>query len=159
VKRSILSIVFLASAITIMAQQKPEKKAEVKQVPITAEAVSKKPAAQPYVLDLTRRGKVYALAKGVDYERVKVHTAKGDMSVAEVIKKSGKNVSGPIRVGTTSDIRAQGFNLHRAGGLNYSCGELACVCTDDDDCNDLFTSNNCGPVAVCYPDGCICIRL
>jgi hypothetical protein len=160
VKRSVLLIVFLASAVTILAQQKPQEKAEIKQVPITAEAVSKKTAEKPYTLDLTRNGKVYSLAKGVDYERVKVHTVKGDMTVAELIKKSGKNVSGPIRLGTTSDIRAQGFNLHRGGGgLNYDCGDLACVCQGDDDCNDLFTSNKCGPIAVCYPDGCICIRL
>jgi len=82
------------------------------------------------------------------------------MTVADLIKKSGKNITGKVRVGMTSDIRTQKLGLARrvggGGRLNFSCGDLACVCSGDDDCNDLFTSTNCGPIAVCYEDGCFC---
>ena len=148
---TVLSLAFSFST----AQKKP-----IKQVQVTAQTVARQPTKKPYVLDLTRKGTIYSLAAGVDYNRVVVRTSKGDLTVAELIKKSGKNISGNLRVAMTSDMRTQKLNLTRVGGgrLNYDCGDLACVCTGDDDCNDLFTSDKCGPIAVCYPDGCICIR-
>jgi hypothetical protein len=44
----------------------------------------------------------------------------------------------------------------------FACDESSCVCVGDDDCNDMFTGQSCGPEAVCLSDGagsvvCICI--
>jgi hypothetical protein len=163
-KKMILAVALLSLTFGSISSQKkttPQRKPAIKQVQVTTRAV----ASKGYAVDLTRGGTMYNLASGVDYNRVQVHTSKGDMTVAELIKKSGKNISGPLRVGLTSDVRTMKLGLTRRpggiggrGGLNYDCGDLACACTGDDDCNDLFTSDKCGPIAICYPDGCICIR-
>lgn len=141
----------------------PQRKPAIKQVQVTSQLVSRQPASKAYTLDLTRKGTIYNLATGIDYSRVRVRTAKGDMTMSELIQKSGKSISGALRVGMTSDIRTQKLNLSRrpggSGGLNFSCQNLVCVCTGDQDCNDLFTSDVCGEIAICYPDGCICIRI
>lgn len=153
-KKIILAVTLLSLAFSLSIAQK-----RVKQVQVTSKSIAARPAGKAYSIDLTRAGTIYNVASGVDYNRIQVHTSKGDMTMAELLKKSGKNISGPLRVGMTSDIRAQRLNLGpRRGGLNYDCGDLACACTGDEDCNDLFTSGKCGPVAVCYPDGCVCLR-
>ena len=124
--------------------------------------VASQPAGKAYTLDLTRRGTIYAVAPDVDRSQLRVRTAKGGLTVAEMIQRSGKKMSGLLRVGTTSDMRAERSTRHTgggSGGLNFECGALACVCTGDEDCNDMFESNKCGPIAVCYPDGCVCLSL
>ena len=156
-KKIILTVTLLALAFSFTAAQKKP----LKQVQVTSQTVARQPAGKAYVLDLTRSGTIYNVAAGTDYSRVQVRTSKGEMTVAELLKKSGKNVSGKLRIGLTSDIRAQRLSLGRPGGgggrLNYSCSDLACACTGDDDCNDMFESGKCGLIAVCYPDGCICL--
>lgn len=142
------------------AQRKPSRK----HVEITAATVAKQPGGRPYAIDLTRRGTIYTLAEGTDYARVRVRTSKGDMTVAELLQKAGKKVSGKLQIAQTSDLRAERVRSGRGTrlggrGLAFDCGALACGCSGDDDCNDMFESGNCGPIAVCYPDGCICIRL
>ena len=157
-----LALLATGSAIaqrSTTAQRKPA----IKQVQVTSQVVARQPASKAYTLDLTRKGTIFNLAPGVDYSRVRVRTAKGDMTMSELIQKSGKSISGAVRIGMTSDIRTQKLSLSRrpggGGGLNFSCQNLVCVCTGDQDCNDLFTSDLCGDIAICYPDGCFCIRL
>ncbi len=131
----------------------------IKQVEVSARTVKSQPRGKHYMMDLTKAGTIYNLAADADTSQVQVRTAKGNMTVAELVQKSGKTITGPLRVGMTSDIRAQKFGTRvGAGRLNYDCGDLACACTGDEDCNDLFLSDKCGPIAVCYPDGCICLR-
>src|SRR5262249_37535085 len=158
-KRILAALALLILAIGFTTGQKKP----ITQVQVTSQMVTRQPATKAYTLDLTKSGTIYTVAKGVDFSKVSVHTEKGDMTVANLIKKSGKNVTGKLRVGMTSDIRTQRLGLaRRAGGggaLNYSCGDLACVCTGDEDCNNLFSSTECGPIAVCYEDGCFCLRL
>jgi hypothetical protein len=151
---------------TATGQRAPtaQRKPAIKQVEVSVETVSRQPVNKAYSIDLTRKGTIYNLASGVDYGRVRVRTTKGVMTVAELIQKSGKTITGPVRVGMTNDIRAQRLvGASRpglgGGGLRYDCGDLACGCTGDDDCNDMFESGKCGLIAVCYPDGCICIRI
>ena len=48
-----------------------------------------------------------------------------------------------------------------AGGANFSCGALGCICNGDYDCNNLFSSGACGSwPAKCYERGpasyCVC---
>jgi hypothetical protein len=47
-----------------------------------------------------------------------------------------------------------------SSGLGFSCGPWGCICTGDADCNDMFSTNACGPYAVCSIDHgfCICGR-
>jgi hypothetical protein len=46
--------------------------------------------------------------------------------------------------------------------LGFTCGRGGCVCSGDMDCNDMFTTNVCGPNAVCFNLGgqviCVCSR-
>ncbi len=51
-------------------------------------------------------------------------------------------------------------HLRISSGLGFSCAPWGCICNGDADCNDMFTTNVCGPFAVCSTDGgfCICSR-
>ena len=166
-KKITLAVTILLVAFgSTTAQRKPitQRKPVFKQVQVTSQTLSRQPGGKAYAINLTRKGTIYTLASGVDYSRVLVRTPKGDMTVADLIQKSGKNVSGVVRIGMTSDIRAQRFGASRmgrpgGGGLNFSCGDLVCACSGEDDCIDMFDTNRCGPIAICYPDGCICIRI
>jgi hypothetical protein len=48
------------------------------------------------------------------------------------------------------------------GRLGFICSSLACGCSGDADCNDMFTSGLCGGFALCEGSGatarCICLR-
>lgn len=35
-------------------------------------------------------------------------------------------------------------------GLGFTCGGTSCRCDGDSDCNDMFSTNVCGPNAYCY---------
>jgi len=45
------------------------------------------------------------------------------------------------------------------GRLGFECGGLACTCSGDADCNDMFSTGVCGQIAGCVDDGCWCLRL
>jgi hypothetical protein len=161
-KKSILVVALLLAACSSTTAQKPaEEPKPVKTVQVTAETIAKQPTGQTYVLDLTNTGVIYSVDANVDYNRVRVRTTKGEMTITEALRKSGKPISGPFRIGTKSDMRTQKLGITRAGGgtSNYYCDSVICTCTDDVDCNNMFTFGWCGNVAVCYPDGCFCLVL
>lgn len=161
-KKFILALALLSLAGFTFAQKTDPKKNSVKQVQVTGRAITARPAGKSYLLDLTRKGTIYNLAADVDYSRVQVRTSKGEMTMADLLKKTGKTISGKLRVGMTSDIRAQKLALSRIGGgtLNiYNCDGLLCSCSGDDDCNDMFTKGGCGDIAVCDERGCWCLRI
>jgi len=54
--------------------------------------------------------------------------------------------------------RALGGTLSGAGRLGFDCSPFGCVCSGDADCNDMFSTNACGPYAVCTPTFCWCSR-
>jgi hypothetical protein len=61
-----------------------------------------------------------------------------------------------------TNARSSGTNARSSDALAFACDESSCVCVGDDDCNDMFTGQSCGPEAVCLSDGagsvvCICI--
>jgi hypothetical protein len=130
-----------------------QEKGEVRRRPPATVALSRSVLADKnYTIDLTASGKIYGLPSDVDMAKVRLHTLKGNITVAQALKNAGKTVSGPIRVGTTSDFAAQfaarGIRPgHR--GENWSCSELVCVCQGDEDCDQLFTWGPCGSIAVC----------
>lgn len=156
-----LTLLSLSFSFIIAQKETTTKRAPVKEVGVTAKTVAAQPTGKSYQLDLTRKGTIYNLAAGVDYSRVQIHTSKGDMTMAELLKKTGKTVSGKLRVGLTSDIKGQKLALARVGGvaLNYNCEGILCTCTGDVDCNDMFTKEACGDIAACDERGCWCFRL
>lgn len=162
-KKILLALTLLALAFSFIAAQKNEtvKKTPIKEVGVTARTVAGRPAGKTYPLDLTRKGTIYSLAADVDYSRVQVRTSKGEMTMADLLKKTGRTVSGKLRVGLTSDIRSQKLALSRIGGgtLNYNCEGILCSCTGDEDCNNMFTKEACGDIAACDERGCWCFRL
>jgi hypothetical protein len=163
-KKQILAMALLALAISSATAQ---KKKLVKQIDVTARTIASQPSSKAYLIDLTHTGTTYSFAAGVDYSRVRVRTSKGEMTLTELLAKTGKTVTGKLSIGMTSDLRAQriGLTRVRGGGLRFNpdtdCGGLVCACNDPDgqDCIDMFDSGKCGPIAICYPDGCICLRL
>ena len=174
-KKITLALALLLLAFGSMSAQKTatgqraptaQRKPAIKQVQVSAQTVSRQPANKAYAIDLTRKGTVYTLAPGVNYSRVRVRTAKGEMTMAELIQKSGKTVTGAVRIGAMSDIRGQKLGLKRPGGgavfrfdQARDCGALVCACSGEDDCIEMFDAGVCGDIAVCYPDGCICLRI
>jgi hypothetical protein len=70
----------------------------------------------------------------------------------------------PPAIGTHDRIvpsaRAGGaaVGLFAGRSLGFTCGGFGCVCSGDDDCNDMFSTNACGPTAVCIGDVCWCSR-
>ena len=158
-KKVTIAITFLVIAFSLSLAQRTAPTARTKVV--SAKTVSGLPAGKKYEVDLTRKGTIYNLAADVDYSRVRVRTAKGEMSMADLLKKTGKTMTGKVRVGMTSDIRSQKLGLARLGGgrLNFNCEGLLCSCSGDDDCNDMFTTGGCGDIAVCDERGCWCLRI
>lgn len=157
-KKFLLTLTLASLAFgSVVAQKKPS----LKQVNVSAQTINSQSAGKPYTLNLTRAGTIYNLAAGVDYNRINMHTARGDMTLAELVRKSGETLSGRLIVGMTSDLRAMKIGRKQSGRLNYKCDELTCVCYGDADCDNLFSSSNCGPHAVCsVPKGvCACLRI
>jgi hypothetical protein len=156
-KKIILAVTLLSLAFSFTTAQ---KKSAIKHVPVTAATIAGQPTGKAYMMDLTRKGTIYSLAAGIDYSQVRVRTSKGEMTMADLLKKAGKSVSGKLRVGMPSDMRTQKLGLTRISGgpLNYNCSGILCTCTGDDDCNDMFTKEACS-IALCPDDGCWCINL
>lgn len=158
-KKVAIAIAFLVIAVSFSLAQKTTPTARTKAV--SAKEISGLPAGRKYQMDLTKKGTIYNLPAGVDYSRVQVRTAKGEMTLAELLKKTGKTMTGKVRVGMTSDIRSQKLGLARLGGgrLNFNCEGLLCSCSGDEDCNDMFVRGGCGDIAVCDERGCWCLRI
>jgi hypothetical protein len=152
-KKLMLALFLISLAFSFSTAQK-----KLKQVQVTSKTIAGQPAGKAYSLDLTRAGTLYTIPAGVDYSRIQVRTSKGEMTMADLLKKSGR--SGKVRVGLTSDVRTQKLGLSRsAGTLNFNCEGLLCTCTGDADCNDMFTTAGCGDIAVCDERGCACLRI
>lgn len=133
----------LALGLTIAQKKQP-----VKRVELTAQTISKQPKGKPYALDLTRKGTLYNLAADADYSRVQIHTATGEMALADLVEKSGKN--GRLVIGLITDLRGIGLKLGSPKvPFKYRCEGLTCKCSGDADCSDMFAAGVCGDVASC----------
>jgi hypothetical protein len=71
----------------------------------------------------------------------------------------------PLEQGSrTPTGNPSGDNLNRIQNkpqaTNYECEGFHCICSGDDDCNDMFLNAGCGDIAVCYEDGtCECLLI
>lgn len=102
-----------------------------------------------------QKGKVYAwmidpatLKKGFNYlileskDTLFVEYNSKKISSIAISRKSGWFVS--YKLSSTS--------------TQFACSSEFCMCKGDSDCNDMFTTNVCGPNAVCFGDLCVCAR-
>ena len=130
-KRLLLVLTALCVAVLFSNAQVPRSTA----ARVKTQEIQRQPGTKVSTLDLSQKGTIYSIAKDADVNRLKVHTKDGDWTVAELIKKSGHEITGKLRVGLTSDVRSQKLGLRRIGAirLNYDCGDLACHCTGDDE--------------------------
>lgn len=61
----------------------------------------------------------------------------------------------PLNLSQTTQTQLQ---MVRQGRLDFTCNPIACVCRGDLDCNDMFSTNVCGPNAICIGSFCYCDR-
>ena len=176
-KKLILTLTLLTLAFGFTtAQKKPvgQKEAPIKQVQVTAQTVATQPAGKAYTLDLNSKEKrtLYTIAAGTDYSRIQFRTSSGEMSVKDVITKSG--ASGRLLVGTPRDMLSTGLKSLRmsssaqsrgSGNRFIGCDGSFCICTGDSDCNKMLSpGGDCpeGSYVFCWGSGesaaCICVR-
>lgn len=81
----------------------------------------------------------------------------GTMSVSVAKQKSFSQLTvGKQRLSISSTQRTR--LVRSMGTLNFTCNGLYCACKGDADCNDMFTTNVCGPSAICVGNYCYCDR-
>jgi hypothetical protein len=163
-----LSVAVMLAAFTLglvvgqnrQVKQVPAAQIQVTSVQVTSRTLAKQPKNKAYTMDLTRRDAYYEVASDADRARIQVRTAKGNMSLADLLRKSNRTTTGVMRVGATSVIRGHLANLPtHPGTLNFNCEGLLCSCSGDVDCNDMFTNGHCGDIAGCDERGCWCLTL
>jgi hypothetical protein len=139
----------LALALLVSARSQTPPSGTIKQVEVTSQTITSQPAGKSYLIDLTRNGTIYNVATSMDYSRVRVRTAAGEVALSEVAKQIG-NTGGKLLIGTVSDMRAR--NPSPAGGAAgtrgvvaqpYTCTNSACKCTGFSDCLLMDLDNIC----------------
>jgi hypothetical protein len=154
-KNLLLAVLVLGFVGGVAAAQRTE----IKKVDVSARTLTRNTTRRPYLIDVTRSDSVFNIAAGVDRNRIKVHTSKGDMTLTELLRKAGRPTTGAVRIGLTSVIQTGGTHLP-AGTTNLvECSGFLCTCTGDVDCNDMFVNHGCGDIAGCDERGCWCLRL
>lgn len=153
-KKLLLAVLVIGCWCGIAAAQAP-----VKKVDINSRSFARVRAGKSVSIDATKQDTVYAIAAGVSYSRVMVRTSKGNMTLAEILRKAGRTATrGAIQIGYTPAI-----NTHVHGTLGttnlVNCEGLLCTCTGDEDCNDMFLNHGCGDIAGCDERGCWCLKL
>ena len=102
---------------------------------------------------------------------------KGNITVQYIAPESLKNganylilKSGNILYVEYSGHQIKSFTLTNAKGgklgkfpgkgnnTQFSCAPGFCICYGDSDCNDMFSTNACGPSAQCFGNTCVCAR-
>jgi hypothetical protein len=175
-KKLILTMTLLTLAVGFTtAQKKPvQKETPIKQVQVTARTVETQPAGKAYVLDLNSKEKrtLYTIAAGTDYSRIQFRSSTGEMTVKDVVSRSG--ASGRLLVGTPRDMLSSGLKTLRmsssaqsrgSGNKFIGCDGSICICTGDGDCNKMLSpGGDCpeGSYVFCWGSGetaaCICVR-
>ncbi len=59
---------------------------------------------------------------------------------------------------TDGPTTAEALSLIGTRTPQFTCGTLMCSCKGDADCNDMFSTNVCGPYAICIDNYCYCFR-
>lgn len=87
------------------------------------------------------------LKPGMNYLTLK----NGDKFYVEIVKGKVKSFTISKSDGTLIGVVKPGDKV-----LEFSCNGNICTCNGDADCNRMFSTNSCGPVAVCVGSACAC---
>jgi hypothetical protein len=98
---ALLALLVLAFGFSFTAAQQDR----VRQIEVTPQVIANQPAGKPYVLDLSRSGTIYDIAKGVDLSRIRIRRSQGDLSMTDLIQR--RQGSGRMVLGMVNDIRSQ----------------------------------------------------
>ncbi len=181
-------IIFIATVVAFAqgvggfsqtARQTPAITTTLRSIQVNAKTITALPKGKKYVVDLTQRGVRYefdAKTSRVDFSRVMVRTAQGEVPIASFLKKV------PFRKALAGfNYTSQSFVIGRAlapgltsssdGTLptltstsNFTCSPTTCVCEGVPDCSDLiFNTTLCGGPIYCFTDAagvrrCGCAR-
>ena len=159
------------SASGFQAAERPNA-TRARRIQVTAEEIGRLPKRASYVVDLTTAGVVYefdSTTRAIDFTRIVARTSAGDKNFERWLREAfprtkldGWN-SGRLRVA----VRAQRLLITAGrqsgrriapGPLPFECNSTFCVCRGDADCNDMFGTDVCGPIAICINDVCVCGR-
>lgn len=121
----------------------------IKREEVTAQTLTSQPAGKSYSMDLTRSGKIYNIAAGLDYSRIRFRTARGEMAMNDYVRKMGIT-SGSFLMGTESDLSAINFGATGGGvslptdkGSAVKCKNDLCICIAGTDCKDTVKAKLC----------------
>jgi hypothetical protein len=132
------------------------------------------PANTNFTVDLSKRGVIFVFdskQSTLDLSRITIRTATGQLPMRVWLKERvpsqaiSRWETATVRVGYTSDMAkliGKGRTTPKGppGVIRYECDASACTCHGDADCNDMFSTNVCGPIAWCIEndDTCHCSR-
>jgi len=128
-----LALFALVLGFTLRAAQQNR----IKQVTVTPQTFANQPAGQPYILDLSRGGTIYDIAKEVDSSRIHIRTSEGEFSMSELTRKH----PGPGRwmFGMANDMRTQvlepGSRKISTGGTGATAGFVNCDAGINPECH------------------------
>ena len=178
----IATVVVFAHGVSSFSQRAPQKaatKITLRSIQVNAQTITALPQGKKYVVDLTQRGVRYefdAKTSRINFSRVMVRTAQGEVPIASFFKKV------PFRKALAGfNYTSQSFVIGRAlaPGLtsssdrtlptltsisNFTCNATTCVCEGVPDCSDLiFNTTLCGGPIYCFTDAagvrrCGCAR-
>ncbi len=181
-------IIFIATVVTFVQgvggfQQVPQTSTAIttlRSIRVNAQTISALPKGKKYVVDLTQRGVRYEFdAKSrVDFTRVMVKTAQGEVPIGTYLKKvpfksaltGFKYTSQPFSIGTKPATATLNPNTDNRPNVttttNFKCDKYNCSCVGMWDCMDLIygTSLCAGEDSIfcgTQPDGktiCWCVR-
>lgn len=127
-------------------------------VTISASTIAELPADRLFKVDLSQRGKVYAINDDADFARISIHTAEGDRTFTDLVALYGVSNRVGWVIGTPDDMRDY---LPSGNGVvtPFDCG-VVCKCTSGPDCGDLILQGKCADELSCPQDGtgtCYCV--
>jgi hypothetical protein len=117
---------------------------------------SKKTAINDNQIQLVKKGSftvrsvnVSTLKKGINY----LTLSSGDILYVDYQNKKITRFTLTTKAGVVKG------NIDVTGGIaQFQCNGDFCMCRGNGDCNDMFTTNVCGPNAACFGEICICAR-
>ncbi len=141
--------------------------ATLRRIQVNAKAVSALPKGKKYVVDLTQRGVKYEFdpkAGQMDFSRVMVRTARGDVTMASFLEKfipkdklaGFKYSSQSFSLGTRLPGTVQ-TPFPNTSKITI-CSGFVCTCSTESECQDLLDSRICPGTFVCVntPNGVYC---
>jgi len=141
IKTSLCFIIVIGATIAEAQQSLPfSKKHEIKNSQIQTKQKGSISVKQIDLKSL-KRGYNYLILESGNTLFTEIH--KGKVKSLSLVNKAGVVIGSVTVTGT---------------GTQFQCNRQLCSCNGDADCNDMFTTNVCGPGAFCIENICVCAR-